>query len=59
MSKTIDVKIRSDPHICDYGCGQKCHFKYGHRDSWCTTGKLSALVCERIIKIKIKGVIND
>jgi len=33
---------------------QKCHFKYGHRDSWCNTGKLSTLVCERIIRIKEK-----
>jgi len=28
---------------------QECHFKYSHRDPWCTTGKLSTLVCERII----------
>ncbi len=36
---------------------KSCHYKYGHRDSWCTTGKLSTLVCERIIRIKnkIKG----
>jgi len=34
---------------------QECHYKYGHRDSWCTTGKLSTLVCERIIRIKKKG----
>ncbi len=33
---------------------KSCHYKYGHRDSWCTTGKLSTLVCERIIRIKNK-----
>ena len=31
---------------------KECHYKYGHRDPWCTTGKLSTLVCERIIRIK-------
>jgi len=35
-------------------CCIDCHYKYGHRDSWCTTGKLGALVCERIIKMKNK-----
>jgi len=35
---------------------KNCHYKYGHRDSWCTTGKLSTLVCERIIRIKNKHV---
>jgi len=33
---------------------EKCHYKYGHRDPWCTTGKLSTLICERIIRIKEK-----
>jgi len=36
---------------------QECHFKYGHREPWCTTGKLSTLVCKRIVKIKGKN--ND
>jgi len=46
-------------------CCQECHFKYGHRDSWCTTGYLSKLICERIIRIKnieqnnIKGVYSN
>ena len=31
---------------------KNCHYKYGHRDPWCTTGHLSQLICERIIKIK-------
>jgi len=33
---------------------QECHYKYGHRNPGCTTGKLSTLVCDRIIKIKRK-----
>ena len=35
-------------------CCEECHIKYGHRDRWCTTGFLSQLVCERIIKINKK-----
>ena len=35
-------------------CCQECHFKYGHRDRWCTTGYLSALVCERIVRLQEK-----
>ena len=35
-------------------CCKECHYKYGHRDSWCTTGYLSQLACDRIIKIKDK-----
>ena len=33
---------------------EECHYKYGHRDRWCTTGYLSQLVCERIVRIKEK-----
>ena len=29
---------------------KECHYKYGHRDSWCSTGYLSQLVCKRISK---------
>ncbi len=27
---------------------KECHYKYGHSDSWCITGYLSQLVCEKI-----------
>jgi len=32
---------------------EKCHYKYGHKGE-CSTGNLSKLVCERIIRIKEK-----
>ena len=35
-------------------CCEDCHYKYGHRDRECTTGYLSQLICEKIIKIKDK-----
>ena len=35
---------------------KSCHYKYGHKDSWCTTGKLSSLVCKRIIRNKNKHI---
>ena len=34
-------------------CCDKCHFKYGHQGE-CSTGNLSKLICERIIRIKEK-----
>ncbi len=44
--------------IIDPGNGisvcKDCHYKYGHRDRWCTTGFLAKLVCERIIRIQDK-----
>ncbi len=45
----LSLDIENGLSVC-----QECHFKYGHRDSWCTTGKLSTLVCERIINHKAK-----
>jgi len=33
---------------------EECHYKYAHSDQLCTTGHLSRLVCQRIIKIKTK-----
>jgi len=35
-------------------CCEACHYKYGHRDKWCTTGYLGKLVCQRIYKMKNK-----
>jgi len=34
MKKIIDVKIRSEPHICDYGCGQKAIYQFKN-GKWC------------------------
>lgn len=36
-------------------CCEECHYKYGHRDRWCTTGYLANLVCERIVRIDKKA----
>jgi len=33
-------------------CCQKCHYKYGHRDSLCNTNHLSKLICDRTYRIK-------
>ena len=35
-------------------CCSECHYKHGHRDKECTTGFLSQLTCERIIRVKEK-----
>lgn len=35
---------------------EECHFKYGHRDRWCTTGYLAKLICQHIIR---NPIIND
>lgn len=51
LSQKIYPNLALDPEN-GIACCQECHYKYGHRDSWCTTGYLSQLVCERIIRIK-------
>lgn len=53
MPQKIYPNLALDP---DNGiaCCKECHFKYGHRDKKCTTGYLSKLICERIIKVQDK-----
>ena len=41
----------------DFGvaCCEKCHYKYGHKTGTeCSTGNLSKLICEKIIRVKEK-----
>ncbi len=53
LPQKIHPELSLDP---DNGlsCCKDCHYKYGHRDHWCTTGFLAKLVCERVIKIQDK-----
>ncbi len=44
-------ELSTDPEN-GLSCCKDCHYKYGHRDRWCTTGFLAKLVCERIYRIK-------
>lgn len=39
--------------LCSFGKGNGCHLKYGHpKNTSCSTGELSKLICERKIKKK-------
>ncbi len=53
LPQKIYPELSLDPENGLSSC-QECHYKYGHRDKWCTTGYLSTLTCKRIIRIKEK-----
>ena len=53
LPQKIYPNLSLDPENGLSSC-KECHHKYGHRDSWCTTGYLASLVCKRIIRIKEK-----